>query len=86
VLLPPTPTGAKSVASFSPTGKKGNISAARSSTAGSPLEQKIQELNDILSQPEIDLWALRELCLSDGGLVNGTCQGMIFVCVQIKKF
>lgn len=36
----------------------------------SSMEQKIKDITAILSQPEIDLWALRELCLTDGGLVN----------------
>jgi hypothetical protein len=31
----------------------------------------MKEINAILSQPEIDLWALRELCLADGGLIDG---------------
>ena len=32
---------------------------------------KASEIESILSQDEIDLWALRELCLSEGGLVKG---------------
>ena len=34
-------------------------------------QRKMKEINAILSQPEIDLWALRELCLADGGLIDG---------------
>lgn len=37
----------------------------------SAANQKLNEINAILSQPEIDLWALRELCLTEGGLING---------------
>jgi len=33
--------------------------------------RKEEEIDQILSQDEIDLWALRELCLTEGGLVNG---------------
>jgi hypothetical protein len=27
----------------------------------------------LTSEPHVDLWKLRELALSDGGLVNGAC-------------
>ena len=37
----------------------------------SATSQKLNKINAILSQPEIDLWALRELCLTEGGLING---------------
>ena len=36
----------------------------------SPLDQ-VEEIEKILAEDEVDLWALRELCLSEGGLVNG---------------
>jgi hypothetical protein len=35
-------------------------------------ENKAQEINLLLAEPEIDLWKLREYALSEGGLVNGT--------------
>jgi|AntRauTorckE5430_2_1112549.scaffolds.fasta_scaffold01116_6 hypothetical protein len=47
--------------------KKNNSNINNNSPAG----RKLNEINDILSQPEIDLWALRELCLTEGGLING---------------
>jgi hypothetical protein len=34
--------------------------------------KKAEEINLVLLQPEVDLWRLRELALSEGGLVNGT--------------
>jgi hypothetical protein len=37
----------------------------------SAASKKLNKINAILSQPEIDLWALRELCLTEGGLING---------------
>ena len=41
------------------------------------LEKKAEEINLVLLQPQVDLWKLRGLALSEGGLVNGAC----FVCV-----
>ena len=35
------------------------------------LHPKEKEIVKVLSQPEIDLWALRELCVTDGGLISG---------------
>ena len=35
------------------------------------LTEKAELINRVLSEPEVDLWKLRELALSDGGLVNG---------------
>jgi hypothetical protein len=37
------------------------------------LEAKAEEINLVLSEPDVDLWKLRALALSEGGLVNGTC-------------
>ena len=36
------------------------------------LEAKKAEINLVLSAPDVDLWKLRELCLTEGGLVDGT--------------
>jgi hypothetical protein len=36
------------------------------------LQQKAEEINLVLLQPDVDLWKLRELAFSEGGLVNGT--------------
>jgi hypothetical protein len=33
--------------------------------------RKAEEIGRILSEPEVDLWKLREFALSEGGLVNG---------------
>lgn len=35
------------------------------------LHSKIIELESLLSEDEVDLWALREHCLTPGGLMNG---------------
>jgi hypothetical protein len=37
------------------------------------LEAKKAEINLVLSEPDVDLWKLRELCLTEGGLVDGSC-------------
>ena len=36
--------------------------------------RKLEEIHALLDQPKIDLWALREHCLSEGGLINGEFQ------------
>lgn len=33
---------------------------------------KVEQIQQVLSEPEVDLWKLRELALSEGGLVNDT--------------
>ena len=35
------------------------------------LKEKADEINLVLLEPNVDLWRLRELALSEGGLVNG---------------
>lgn len=35
------------------------------------LEAKAEEINRVLGEEDVDLWKLRELALSEGGLVNG---------------
>jgi len=40
-------------------------------------KRKAEEINLVLNEKDVDLWRLRELALSDGGLVNGkacSCQ------------
>ena len=44
------------------------------------LAAKTQEIRRVLSEPTVDLWRLRELALSDGGLVNG----MSMQCVRFQ--
>ena len=34
-------------------------------------EGKAELIQQVLSEPKVDLWKLRELALSEGGLVNG---------------
>jgi hypothetical protein len=35
------------------------------------LAKKAEEIRLVLSGPDVDLWKLRELALTEGGLVNG---------------
>jgi hypothetical protein len=35
-------------------------------------KSKAEQINLVLSEPDVDLWKLRELALTEGGLVNGT--------------
>ena len=35
------------------------------------LQQKAHEINLVLLEPTVDLWKLRRLALTEGGLVNG---------------
>jgi hypothetical protein len=37
----------------------------------SNIHDKEDEIEKILSSKAVDLWAIRELCLSEGGLLNG---------------
>ena len=48
-----------------------NSHAAKQNSYSAAQQQKLNEITFILSQPDIDLWALRELCLTDGGLIDG---------------
>ena len=60
-------------------GKNNELSVASSSASAAgaasqkitSLEEKAREINLVLSQPTVDLWKLRELCLTEGGLVHG---------------
>jgi hypothetical protein len=36
-----------------------------------PMSAKAEEIRRVLSEPVVDLWKLRELALTEGGLVNG---------------
>ena len=48
-----------------------SASAAGAASQITSLEDKAREINLVLSQPTVDLWKLRELCLTEGGLVHG---------------
>ena len=37
----------------------------------STMSAKAEEIRRVLSEPVVDLWKLRELALTEGGLVNG---------------
>ena len=51
----------------------GNSSQVHGSRASSKNEYaaKIAKIQQVLDQPNVDLWKLRGLALSEGGLVNG---------------
>jgi hypothetical protein len=40
------------------------------------MEAKAEEIRRILSEPVVDLWKLRELSLTEGGLVNGVLSSL----------
>ena len=42
--------------------------------------KKADEIRQLLSEPVVDLWRLRELASTEGGLVNGEC-----VVIQLFK-
>jgi hypothetical protein len=46
-------------------------SSRASRRSPTPWNDKIVELQRVLAEPVVDLWRLRELALSEGGLVNG---------------
>ena len=37
------------------------------------MKAKANEIHLVLSEPDVNLWKLRELALTEGGLVNGMC-------------
>ena len=37
------------------------------------MSTKADEIGRVLAEPVVDLWKLRELALTEGGLVNGKC-------------
>ncbi len=43
------------------------------------LHSKVQELESLLSEDEVDLWSLRELCLTPGGLMNGKLRHIFYL-------
>mmetsp|Transcript_37188 Transcript_37188/g.90213 ORF Transcript_37188/g.90213 Transcript_37188/m.90213 type:complete len:986 (-) Transcript_37188:201-3158(-) len=47
-------------------------STCSSSWSSSYLQKKAEKINLLLLEPQVDLWKLRELALTDGGLVNDT--------------
>jgi hypothetical protein len=47
------------------------------------LQEKAEEINLVLLQPNVDLWKLRELALTEGGLVNGALPVNVVVVVVV---
>ena len=41
------------------------------------MQLKAEEIGLVLSEADVDLWKLRELCLTEGGLVNGAFYGVL---------
>jgi hypothetical protein len=50
------------------------------------MREKAEEINLVLLAPDVDLWKLRELALSDGGLVNGKISLRILSHLPIVHF
>jgi hypothetical protein len=40
------------------------------------LQEKADDVQRVLDEPIVDLWLLRELALTEGGLVNGQYSGI----------
>jgi hypothetical protein len=51
---------------------KGQTKHGQNATTNGPFQEKANSILELLQQPEIDLWKLREECFTNGGLVNGT--------------
>lgn len=51
----------------------------------SAMAAKAEEIRRILSEPVVDLWKLRELALTEGGLVNGKSYSHN-ICVKLFLF
>jgi hypothetical protein len=60
----------------SPTPRHPNTKQAR-------MREKAEEINLVLLEPDVDLWKLRELALTDGGLVNGKIRLRVHVAFAI---
>jgi hypothetical protein len=53
-------------------------SAVEPNAADSAAPTKLDQLQALLAEPVVDLWALRALAITPGGLVNGTLRsGMV---------
>ena len=52
----------------------------------SALERKAEEIEAVLSQDDVDLWRLRELALTEGGLVNGAFCEEACICALLQLF
>jgi hypothetical protein len=48
-----------------------NMFSLKENVSAAFLAEKAREIEKVLSGPDVDLWKLRELALSEGGLVNG---------------
>jgi hypothetical protein len=48
------------------------VGLAQSEVTMAFLDEMAQEIEALLNNEVVDLWRLRELALSEGGLVNGT--------------
>ena len=54
--------------------------------AGIDAARKVDEILLLLSDPEVDLWKLREFALSPGGLINGAFLFLFFSFQKIQEF
>lgn len=51
---------------------KDKKNTTHNSIQNGPFQEKADSILELLQQPEIDLWKLREECFTNGGLINGT--------------
>jgi len=51
---------------------KDKKNTTHNSIQNGPFQEKENAILELLQQPEIDLWKLREECFTNGGLINGT--------------
>ena len=51
---------------------KDKKNTTHNSIQNGPFQEKANAILELLQQPEIDLWKLREECFTNGGLINGT--------------
>lgn len=58
--------------SFSSRSRSDTMRSGQGPSQFRDLQEKAEEINLVLLQPNVDLWKLRELALTEGGLVNGT--------------
>jgi len=54
------------------------------------MREKAEEINLVLLEPDVDLWRLRELALTEGGLVNGkkavlVCSVYIYIYIFVVE-
>ena len=60
------------------------VLSAFSSSPSAELVAKAEEIHRVLSAPSIDVWKLRELALTEGGLVDGACLARLSLLQEVS--